>query len=160
LIVEEYSPNIVYLPGKCSIIADALSCLPNLKEPIDESMFLKENFAFDKQLNAFPIAFDVISKAQLTDNKIQQRITNNNPDFETRIIQHAQLVYFKGKIAIPTNLCSHVLTWHHGNLLHTGDKGMFHTISQHVTWPSLHTPVEDFVKQCNTYQHYKAQRKK
>jgi hypothetical protein len=27
LIVEEYSPNIVYLPSKHNIIADALSCL-------------------------------------------------------------------------------------------------------------------------------------
>jgi hypothetical protein len=28
------------------------------------------------------------------------------------------LEYFKGKITIPTNLCSHVLTWYHENLLH------------------------------------------
>ena len=87
LIVEEYGPNIVYLPSKCNIIADALSCLPKLNEPHDESTFLEEIFALDEQIDAFPIAFDVISKAQLTDNKIQQCITNNDPDFETRIIQ-------------------------------------------------------------------------
>jgi hypothetical protein len=99
LIVEEYGPtNIVYLPSKHNIIADALSHLPKLKEPHDKSTFLEEIFTFDKQLSAFPNAFDVISKAQLTNNKIQQRITNNNPDFETRIIQRAPLVYFKGKL--------------------------------------------------------------
>jgi hypothetical protein len=86
LIVEEYGPKTVYLPGKRNIIANALSCLPKL-EPHDESAFLDEVFALDKQTDAFPIAFDVISKAQLTDNKIQQCITNNDPDFETRIIQ-------------------------------------------------------------------------
>jgi hypothetical protein len=86
LIVEEYGPKIVYLPSKCNIIADALSCLPKL-EPHDESAFLEEIFALDEQTNAFPIAFDVISKAQLADNKIQQCITTNDPDFETRIIQ-------------------------------------------------------------------------
>jgi hypothetical protein len=87
LIVEEYGPNIVYLPGKCNIIADTLSHLPKLNEQHDKSTFLEEIFALDKQTDAFPIAFDVISKAQLTDNKIQLCITNNDPDFEMRIIQ-------------------------------------------------------------------------
>jgi hypothetical protein len=86
LIVEEYGPKIVYLPGKCNIIANALSCLPKLDEPHDESAFLEEIFALNEQTDAFPITFDVISKAQLADNKIQQCITNDDPDFETRII--------------------------------------------------------------------------
>jgi hypothetical protein len=37
---------------------------------------------------------------------------------------------------------------------------MFHTISQHFTWPSLCTQVENFVKHSNTCQHYKTQRNK
>jgi hypothetical protein len=48
--------------------------------------FLEEIFALN-ELDAFPIAFDVISKAQLTDNKIQQCITNNDPNSQTRIIE-------------------------------------------------------------------------
>jgi hypothetical protein len=87
LIVEEYGPNIVYLPGKCNIIADALSRLPKLNDLHNESTFLEEIFALDEQIDAFPIAFDIISKAQLANNRIQQCITNNDPDFETRIIQ-------------------------------------------------------------------------
>jgi hypothetical protein len=86
LIVEEYGPKIVYVPGKSNIIADALSHLSKLDVPHDESAFLEEIFALDEQTDAFPIAFDVISKAQLSDNKIQWCITNNDPDFETRII--------------------------------------------------------------------------
>jgi hypothetical protein len=87
LIVEEYSPKIVYLPGKRNIIADALSCLPKLNDLHDESTFLEEIFALDEQTDTFPIAFDVISKEQLADNKIQWCITNNDPDFKMRIIQ-------------------------------------------------------------------------
>jgi hypothetical protein len=87
LIVEEYGPKIVYLPGKRNIIADALSRLPKLVEPHNKSAFLEEIFALDEQTDAFPIAFDVISKAQLPDKKNQQCITSNDPDFETRIIQ-------------------------------------------------------------------------
>jgi hypothetical protein len=37
---------------------------------------------------------------------------------------------------------------------------MFYTISQHFTRASLCTQVENFVKHCNTCQHYKTQRKK
>jgi hypothetical protein len=70
LIVQEYGPNIVYLPGKCNIIVDALSCLPKLNEPHDESTFLEEIFALVEQIDAFPIAFDIISKAQLANKKI------------------------------------------------------------------------------------------
>jgi hypothetical protein len=113
LIVEEYGPKIVYLPGKRNIIADALLRLPKLKDPYDESTFLEEIFALNEQSDVFPIAFDITSKAQLADKKIQQCITNNDPDFEMRIIQRAPLVYFKGKIAIPTNLCFRILTWYH-----------------------------------------------
>jgi hypothetical protein len=43
--------------------------------------------AFDKPLHAFPIMFDVISKEQLANNKIQKCITNSDPDYGTRIIQ-------------------------------------------------------------------------
>jgi hypothetical protein len=71
LIVEEHGTNIVYLPGKHNIIVDALSQLPKLNELYDKSTFLEEIFALDEQLDAFPIAFDVFSKAQLTNNKIQ-----------------------------------------------------------------------------------------
>jgi hypothetical protein len=98
---------------------------------------------------------------QLTDNKIQWCITNNDPDFETRIIQWALLVYFKWKVVIPTNRRFHIFTWwYHEDLLHPGADRMFHTISQHFTCPSLRTQVENFVKHCNTCQHYKTQRKK
>jgi hypothetical protein len=90
LIVEEYGPNIVYLPSKCNIIADALSCIPKLNEWNDKSTFHEEIFALDKQIDAFTITFDVISKAQLTDNKIRWCITNNDPDFETRTIQQKE----------------------------------------------------------------------
>jgi hypothetical protein len=64
------------------------------------------------------------------------------------------------RICNPCQPSSCILTWYHENLLHPGANQMFHTISQHITWPSLCTQVENFMKHCNTCQHYKAQRKK
>jgi hypothetical protein len=61
--------------------------LPKLNELHDKSTFLEEIFALDEQIDTFSITFDAISKAQLTDNKIQWCITKNDPDFKTRIIQ-------------------------------------------------------------------------
>jgi hypothetical protein len=138
-------PKLSTFPAN-AISLPILSRLPKLDEPHDKSAFLEEIFALNKQTDAFPIAFDVIPKAQLANKKFQQCITNNNPDFETRIIQRAPLVYFKGKIMISTNLHFCILTWYHENLLHPGANRMFRTISQHFTWPSLHTQVENFVK--------------
>jgi hypothetical protein len=79
-------PKLSTFPAN-AISLPILSRLPKLDEPHDESAFLEEIFALNKQTDAFPIAFDVISKAQLANKKIQQCITNNDPDFETRIIQ-------------------------------------------------------------------------
>jgi hypothetical protein len=53
LIVEEYGFKIVYLPLKHNIIANALSHLPKLDEPHDESAFLEEIFALDEKPKHF-----------------------------------------------------------------------------------------------------------
>jgi hypothetical protein len=43
LIVEEYCPNIVDLPRKYNIIANALSLLPNLMNHMTNQHFLKKS---------------------------------------------------------------------------------------------------------------------
>jgi hypothetical protein len=73
LIVEEYGPKIVYLPGKRNIIANALSRLPKLDEPHDESAFLEEIFALDEQTDKCPSLLKVPSKL-LTYNNSQSMV--------------------------------------------------------------------------------------
>ncbi len=48
-----WSPNIVYLPSKCNIIANAPSCLPKLHEPHNESFCSHHILQNQKSLQHF-----------------------------------------------------------------------------------------------------------
>jgi hypothetical protein len=69
---------------------------------------------------------------QLTDNKIQWCITNNDPDFEMRIIQWAPLVYFKEKNCDPYQPwlpCTHLVSWTPTSSRHWLNVTYHHSIS-------------------------------
>jgi hypothetical protein len=75
-------------------IANALSRLPKLNDPHDESTFLEKIFAFNEQINAFPIAFMLFLKRNLPITKFNgalQTMTKlrneNNPTSTFGILQ-------------------------------------------------------------------------
>jgi hypothetical protein len=63
--LSTFPANAISLPMLSLDFQSLTNCMMN------QQPFLDKIFAFDKQIDAFPIAFDTISKAQLTDNKIQ-----------------------------------------------------------------------------------------
>ena len=159
LIVEEYGPQIIYLPGKTNIIANALSRLPKVIFKIPEESFMEKIFHTDVE-NVFPLSYEVISAAQLEDTKLQNRIKQNDPDFTIRILCRQLLIFYNDKIAIPKSLCLRLLNWYHEMLLHPGADRMFKSIEQHFIWPNLHSEVAALVRECTTCQLFKGQRKK
>jgi hypothetical protein len=60
LIVEEYGPEIVYVPGVHNIVADFLSHHPISTDSINEIHCIDEIFPINNN-NSFPLDFAMIS---------------------------------------------------------------------------------------------------
>jgi hypothetical protein len=116
LIVEEYGPEIVYLPGMHIIVADFLSCHPISTDSINEIHCIDEIFPIDDN-DSFPLDFATISSHQQADIRLQ-RIKQSNNDYETHIIGCTPIVYLCNKIVVPQSLQRQIVDWYHMMLAH------------------------------------------
>ena len=65
LLIEEYGPELIYIPGNTNLVADCLSRHEVDDHKLDGS---HENFALDKSdLNAYPLSYKLIMKYQQND---------------------------------------------------------------------------------------------
>jgi hypothetical protein len=100
LIVEEYGPEIVYLPRVHNIVAYFLSCHPISTNSINKIHCIDEIFPINNN-DSFPLDFAMISSHQQADVCLQ-RIKQSNNDYETHIIGRAPIVYLRDKIVAPS----------------------------------------------------------
>jgi hypothetical protein len=70
LIVEEYGPEIIYLPGVHNIVANFLSCHPISTDSINEIHCIDEIFAINDN-ESFPLDFATIRTHQQADTHLQ-----------------------------------------------------------------------------------------
>jgi hypothetical protein len=153
LIVEEYEPEIIYLPGVHNIVADFLSCHPISNNSINEIHCIIEIFAINDN-ESFPLNFATISTHQQANTRLQ-RIKQFNNDYKTQIIGCTPIVYHRDKIVVPQSLQRQIVDWYHMMLAHPGETRTIKTIEQHFHWQSLSRDVQQFVQRCQTCQHYK-----
>ena len=76
LIIEEYGPELKYLPGHKNIVADALSHLPT-----DKTKTPEDHFPLDKEdipEDIIPITYSTIAKYQKLDKQLQEKALNNS----------------------------------------------------------------------------------
>jgi hypothetical protein len=124
------------------------------QEPLDEV------FTISLEKDEFPVTWELISQAQEEDQELTTKIRNNPDHYSIKKRDDKDIVYFKGKIYIPTSLRAHILTWYHEMLCHPGQTRMEGTLRAHFTWKGLKNDVKRQVQDCRICQKYKKQQKK
>ena len=170
LILEEYSPELVYIQGSKNIVADALSRLEikDNKEPIAPNLeALAENFALSKNdlpEEIHPTSYKTIMKHQQMDKLLIEKAKSNVNDYSIKHFHGADkkysLICYKGKIVIPLKLQKRLVEWYHHTLCHPGETRTELSINQHFYWKNLRKTVHDVCSKCDACQRLKRGKKK
>ena len=74
LILEDFGPELLYVPGENNAAADALSRLETLPSPPLSTLKMADLFAYKKQEDlpdeAFPLSYKLIMQEQLADQEL------------------------------------------------------------------------------------------
>ena len=72
LLIEQFRPELIYLPGVNNIVSD---CLSRLK--YEDKDNITDHFTLDKEdFNAYPPSYKLIMKYQQKNNKLLQKSKN------------------------------------------------------------------------------------
>ena len=177
LLIEEYSPEIIYIKGQNNVAADAMSRLPaaisNLpaRQPMNllqgpEQLSRKtvsDQFGLKSLTKGtFPLRYSILDKYQQEDQKLLENLKRGVYTAKTFRGGGKEflLICKNEKIVVPTVLRKYVLNWYHTYLLHPGQDRTEAAIKQHLYWPGLQTDVRSHVTRCDTCQRCKKNRTK
>ena len=165
LILEEYSPELVYIQGSKNVAADALSRLELTTdaEPIKaDAQSLAEHFALEEEDILHPTNYKTIMRYQQQDKNLI-KIAKQNNDYSIKHFHGADkkysLICRKHRIVIPKQLEKRVVEWYHHTLCHPGETRTELTIAQHFYWTNLRKTVHEVCSKCESCQFLKRNKK-
>ena len=158
LILEEFGPELVYLPGQNNAAADALSRLETLPSSSLPPSEVAESYGLKKEDlpdDAFPLTYKLIMEHQLLDQSLM-RAAEYKDGYDLTIFRGGgkkrTLITKYGKIVMPKTLQKRCVNWYHESLCHPGMTRTEQTIRQHFTWKNLRGDVERVCKTCSVCQ--------
>ena len=170
LILEEFSPELVYIKGSKNVVADALSRL-ELEEVENEVPStldgLAEHYGLEKDdlpKTAHPTKYKTIMSHQLKYKSLMKLTKNTVKHYSNKEFHGAgknySLICYKDKIVIPKDLQKRVVEWYHHTLCHPGETRTELSIAQHFYWKGLRNTVHDVCTKCDACQFLKRGKKK
>ena len=95
LYVEEYSPELLYVPGEDNQAADALSRLPMLESDQDNTQLsmevCAELFASQHDTNNNPLSYAELAKEQSADKKIKALLAIPNHELKPKVFHGGRM---------------------------------------------------------------------
>ena len=161
LILEEYSPELIYIKGTKNVPADALSRLELVTdaEPVKaDPQSLAEHFALEKEDLSHPTNYKSIMKSQQQDKTLIET-AKLDKKYSIKHFHGADkkysLICRNNKIVIPKDLQEPMVQWYHKYLSHPGTTRTELTIAQHFYWKGLRNTVHDICSKCEACQFLK-----
>ena len=124
LLLEEFGPDISYLPGESNTVTDALSRLKiNGHHP--SSDILQECFGpTQSEEHLFPLSTAVIAEKQQKDKKLmtklESKLDKDDSNYDMETVNGVEVITMNGKIVIPKCLTADLMNWYHHFLHHPG----------------------------------------
>ena len=170
LILEEFSPELIYIKGSKNVVADALSRLELVEnvEKVPSTMDgLAEHFGLetkDLPKAAHPTKYKTIMSHQKKDKDLMKLFKAKPKHYSNKEFHGAgkkySLICYKNKIVIPKDLQRRTVEWYHHTLCHPGETRTELSIAQHFYWKGLRNTVHDVCSKCDACQFLKRGKKK
>ena len=171
LFIEEYSPDIRYIPGPKNVVADAMSRLEIKDTPMSEAHFTEalrsEFYGLDEEdlpEDAYPLSYSLLGKHQSTDKAILKELKKPKSRYSIQPFigggKTRELICYNGKIVVPEVLQNRIVQWYHDYLGHPGINRTEETIGQHLWWPKMRNHITNSVSSCESCQRNKRRNRK
>jgi len=156
LLIEEFSPNLIYLPGHKNVVADALSRLELDSTADTQEQAMAELFSSEELTPVtYPLQLKRILEFQQKDKELLQKAASNS-HYHLKSFSGGgktrTLICYKDKIVLPVGLQEPAVQWYHTYLCHPGINRTELTLKQHFTFKNLRETVLKICSTCPTCQ--------